>query len=554
MRRNEWLCAAFWLALLLAACGDEGSNDVDAGTDGDTDADGGTDTDTEGWDPRFDAFVEALIVDLENNDAYGVSAAVMEDGVVTFAAAFGSKDPDGLEPLTPDTLMQIGSTTKQMTAAALLQKVEDGLVGVDDALEELLPELEFELDGTWDDQVTMHHLLSHQGGFFDWIPWNGPSDDAELVDYTYDTFDDIYFLMSPPGAFWNYSNPNFIFAGLVTETLDSRPWPDIMVEDVFAPLGMERTFLRKTEVEADGDFAMSYGLGVDDLSTGIPGPVEMADVPDPGWARPAGLTWTTPTQMMAWAKFLMDGDPAVLSGDLRAEITAEQVDTLYGAGSMHYGYGEFVERGYAALDGQWYETPVWEHGGNTLSFTHIFYVLPEHDFAVSICSSAYGTDFSNALDVAITTLVDLPEPSAPPEYVIDPAQFDRHVGTYNDQFNVGEMIITREGDTLLVEMPTLVFYGYDVGPELVAISSDLFYLYIDGYAYDITFVPLVEGGPSQYARNRSFVTTRVGEEPDAGVIEAGETEAVAMPSREDIERWMLQARLNPVPVRTAPPR
>jgi CubicO group peptidase (beta-lactamase class C family) len=526
-------------ALALAGCGDEGGSAVDAGTDG------GADADTDGWDPRFDAFAEALQEELAASDAYGVSAAVMEGGVVTFAAAFGAKDPEGLEPLTPDTLMQIGSTTKQMTAAALLGKVEDGLIELDDTLEESLPELEFALDATWDDQITVHHLLSHQGGFFDWIPWDGPAADSELVDYTYDAFDDEYWLMSPPGAFWNYSNPNFVFAGLLAETLDARPWPDIMAEDLFAPLGMARSFLRKTEVEADGDYALSYGLGVDDLVTGIMGPVAMADVPDPGWARPAGLAWTTPTQMMAWAGFLMDGDPAVLSDDLRAEITTAQVDTLYGAGSMAYGYGEFVETGYWALDGSWYETPVWEHGGNTLSFTNIFYVLPEHDFAVAICSSAYSTDFSHALDVAITTLVDLPEPSAPPEYEIDPAQFDRHVGTYDDPYNVGEMIVAREGDALLVEMPVLELYGLDVAPELTPVSSEIFILYIDGYGYDLTFVPLAEGGQSEYARNRSFVPTRV---------EGGGKGARAAPSRAEVERCLRRARLTPSPVRIAPPR
>jgi hypothetical protein len=205
-----------------------------------------------------------------------------------------------------------------------------------------------------------------------------------------------------------------------------------------------------------------------------------------------------------------------------------------------------VERGYAALDGQWYEMPVWEHGGNTLSFTHIFYILPDRDFAVSICSSGDGTDFSPSLDAAITTLVDLPEPSAGPQYVIDPAQFDNHVGTYTDPWNVGDMIVTREGDTLLVSMPTLTGHGYVVTPELVPISSDIFYLYIDGVGYDITFVPLVAGGPSQYARNRTFVTTRVAKSALAADRR--------VPTRDEIARWITRSRLTQAPVRIARPR
>ncbi|MDD5308830.1 MAG: serine hydrolase, partial [Deltaproteobacteria bacterium] len=529
--------ASILLAALCGACGSEGGSDADASTD--TPGDGGADTDTTGdSDPRFDAFVEALRADLAASTAYGVSAAVMEDGVVTFAQAFGSKDPDLALPLTPGTLMQIGSTTKQMTAVALLRKVEDGLVSLDDTLEETLPEMEFTKDAAWDDQITLRHLLSHQGGLVDWTLGDVSSDDAALASYLYGAFAEQAYLMSPPGAFWNYSNPNFALAGLVTEALDTRPWPDIMRDDVFGPLGMPRTFARKTEVEADGDYALSYGLGLDDLTTGAVGPVSMDQMPDPAGDRPAGFVWTTPTQMMAWARFIMDGDPDVLSDALRGEITTAQVDTLFGAGSMSYGYGMFVETGYYALNGEWYEMPVWEHGGATMSFSHVFYILPDSRFAVAICSSAYEADFSRSLDAAITTLVDLPEPTAAPKYEIDPAQFDRHVGTYTDPWNVGDMVITRQGDTLLADMPAMASYGYTVRPELEPLSSDIFYMYIDDTPYDITFIPLTAGGPSQYARNRAFVTTRV---PDA----APAAPTLPLASREDVARLLRQARMEP---------
>ncbi|HSA32357.1 MAG TPA: serine hydrolase domain-containing protein [bacterium] len=487
-------------------------------------------------DIRFDPFIAALKKDLEKSDAYGVSTAVMKDGAVIFAAAYGSKDPAGKTPLTPDTLMQIGSTTKQMTAAGLLRKVEAGALALDDTIEELLPDLEFARDASWDDALTPHLLLSHQGGFYDWIPWNGPPDDTELADNTYGVYDELYYLMNPPGAFWNYSNPNFVLAGLITETLDTRKWPDIMREDLFVPLGMDRTFLRKSEVEKDGDYALSFGLGIDDLQSGESGPVTMEMMPDPGWGRPAGLVWTTPTQMMRWARFLMEGEPEVLADDLREKMVEEQVDTRYGMGTVHYGYGLFVERGYMSEAGDWYEVPVWEHGGNTLSFTNIFYMFPEQDFAVAICSSAYGTDFSHSLDAAVMSLAGLPAPAADaPVYTIDPARFDDHVGTYDDPNNVGTLIVTRKNDDLFVEAPDLAGYGLSVTPQLTAISSDIFYLYIDGTPYDITFIRTGEEGPSTYIRQRAFVATRVEDE----------TSPRRAPSREMVERWLAHRRVEP---------
>ena len=497
----------------------------------------------QGWDPRFDDFAQSLQQDLAMSKAYGVSAAVMENGVVTFAQAFGSKDSYGAVQLTPDTLMQIGSTTKQMTAVALLRNVEVGQVSLSDSLEQVLPLLEFALDGSWDDQVTLQHLLTHQGAFNDSLLWANPAD-SQLADYTYATFDDESFLMNPPGVFWNYSNPNFVLAGLISEALDVRAWPDIMKEDVFVPLGMNRTFLRKTEVEADGDYALSYGYGVDDLPNGYQGHVEMDMVPDPGWSRPAGFVWTTPTQMLTWAKFLMDGNPTVLGETLRLAINSEQVDTLHPVGSTFYGYGQFVHRGHLTEDGKWHETPVWEHGGNTWSFTNIFYVLPEHDFAVAICISGYGVNFFSSVDTAIMTLVELPAPTPAPEHPFVPSRLDDRVGTYLDEFNVGAMIITRDGDSLSIQMPDLVALGYDVQPALAAVTSEYFYVFIDGYPYDLTFIPLGGGGRSHFVRNRMFVTTRV---PD-GVIGGRPTLTKA-----NVERMLIRARLEPIPMRPIPP-
>jgi CubicO group peptidase (beta-lactamase class C family) len=236
----------------------------------------------------------------------------------------------------------------------------------------------------------------------------------------------------------------------------------------------------------------------------------MNDIRDSAFTRPAGLVWSTPSQMATWCRFLMEGNPEILSDERRAALTSEQVDTGYVSGNMHYGYGMFVWRGYETQDGAWYPTTVWEHGGNTFSFTNILTILPEHEFAVVITSSAFGTDFSHSVDVAVETLIeDLPAPEAAPEYTFDPTTFDRHVGTYEDPFNVGTLLVSLEGDELRVEAPELAAAGLDVDPVLEPVSSELFLLTIDGQPLDVTFIPETPGGESTYLRNRSFVVTRV---------------------------------------------
>lgn len=506
---------------------------------------GGATTSVGGWDARFDPLMEALQEDLAASDALGVSVAVLENGQITFAHALGSKDGQGADPLMPHTLMQIGSTTKQITAAAMLQKVQSGALSLDDDLETLLPMLEFTQDPTWDDQIHVRHLISHQGGLYDFTEWNKLSDDARLASFTYGSFAQSAYLMNPPGVFWNYSNPNFSLAGLVTEELDTRAWPDIMREDVFTPLGMDRTFLRKSEVEADGDYALSYGLS--NLADSTPGVVSMQQMGDSAWVRPAGLAWTTPSQMAQWASFLMHGDDTVLDGALRSEITSEQVDTGFLNGNLHYGYGMFVWRGYLTKEGTWYPVRVWEHGGNTLSFTNAMTILPDQEFAVVITSSAFGTDFSHSVDVAVESLVEgLPAPAAAPAYTVDPTTFGRHVGTYSDPHNVGDVIITQVGDELHVSMPDLDAAGFTVDPVLTAVSSEIFVVVIDGNPLDLTFIPSAPGGDTIYLRNRAFVASRP-EPPPMAALAPAPARTSAPVSRATVDASLRRARIDGLP-------
>lgn len=515
---------ALLILLALAAC--------NRGSDVDT-----ADTDDTGeLDPtQFEPLEEALQADLAASHAYSVSAAVYRNGRVIWAQAYGQLGPDGGTP-TPDTLYQIGSTTKQMTAVGLLQRVEDGEAALDDDLETLLPELDFALDPSWDDQITLHHLLTHQGAIYDWIDWSRTDDDDDLADYAYGFTADNLFLMAPPGSFWNYSNPNFIFAGLVTEELDgSRYWSDIMAQDVYQPLGMDRTWLRRSEVAADGDYAESYGYGLSTLATGQLVHVTLDDTPDPGSARPAGLAWSTPTQMLTWADFIMHGDASVLSDALRQEMMEPQVSTLY-SDEGFYGYGLMVDEGITVSETEHYPVRVISHGGNTLSFSSELYMIPSSDCALSILSSGYATDFTQSVITGLTTLCpDLPEPDEPTGYSFDPDLIDRHVGHYDDPYNVGEVFVTREGDGLQVEAPFLEQLGYTVAPDLVHLSTDIWYVSVDGTWMDITFIPETEGGDSEWIRNRSFVVTRVDEDtpPPADL---------PPPSREAVRRWLDEAR------------
>jgi CubicO group peptidase (beta-lactamase class C family) len=462
-------------------------------------------------DPRFDALRAAIAADLSASTAAGVSVAVYENGAITFAEGFGSTRPSEEIPVTADTLFHIGSTTKMLTAIAVLQDVEDGALSLDTPLAVAYPNSEFSLNSDWNDELQIHHLLSHTAGTFEYYDQTANPNDSALQ-YWYDnTYFEYFWLMSPPGAFWNYSNANFSIAGLVLEHLSGDAYADLMTERVFAPLGMDRTYMRKTEAEADGDYALGNGYSLKPDGSYDFGALSIDDVTDPADGRPAGAgTWSTPTQMMAVADFLLNGAPEVLSDDLLTELTSTQSPMHGFLDTWSYGYGLMLVDGYTAGD-NWYDTPSWGHGGATLSGTSEFAVLPEHDFAISILSSTYGADFSGTIQAATTSLLDLGEPADPPAFGFDSSRLDDHVGTYEDPFNVGTAIVTRSGSTLEIEMPDLEAGESDIEVELQTLTDTIFLVTIDGTAYDITFIG-EPGSPSQHLKNRSFVLSRTAPE------------------------------------------
>lgn len=500
-----------WTLPLLLACRD-GATDVKTSRETEpaptTDTSTGVSTDTP-IDERFQPLVDQLLLDLAENDAPGVSVAVMEGGVVTFAAGFGSARPDAEAPVTTDTLFQLGSTTKMFTAVAVLQEVEAGRLSLDQTVDTLVPELEPAANPGSFSQMTVRHLLTHQGGFYDALDWSDSPDDAYLAEWL-ESYADTYWLMADPGVFFNYSNPNWSVAGRLLEVVDpeGRPYAERVESEVFRPLGMERTTFSKAQARTDGDYALGVGYDIDRQGRATYGDLTMLMIDDNASSRPAGgCTWSTPTELLQMASFLMAGDPGVLDDALRQQLVSAQVSTL-GPLDDAYGYGLFVTPGFSLSDG-YHDVELWTHGGNTLGYTSDFYVVPSEGFAISIMSSGYGQDFTPSVATALETLLDVGPPVAAPEVPFDPARLDDHVGTYEDVVN-GAFTIEREGDGLTIDWPLLAAYDYEVAPELVPISDAYWLLEIDGVPYDLTFVG-EPGTPSDYAANRIFVGRRAEE-------------------------------------------
>lgn len=464
--------------------------------------------------PAFAAIREAVAQDLKRSPyASGASVAIWYQGKIIFAEGFGSAHPEKEQEVLPTTLFQIGSDTKKLTAIALLQEVEAGNLALDTSLAQALPQLQFQKNPSLSSEITPHHLISHQTALYDYTPWSSLPDDGELASVAYGRFAENEHGYAPPGSYWNYSNPNFSLAGLVVEETEGRPYADVLEEKVLRPLGLEHSYARQSEVEAVGDYATGKGLffpnGLDSFETFGETPeyevrtVEMSEQSDNAFIRPAGLVWSTASDMAMLGAFLIHGNSAVLSDSLREQMVTPQALLNPTVPGQYYGYGMMLFDGFHIGADTYIARPLWEHGGNTMTMTSAIYVLPEDDFVLTVLSNGYGDNFTNTAVTALQGIVSLPAPSEAPA-VPEASDLESYVGTWEDPNGIGSITLTWVDDHLEVSVPSLEAGGHKVKSTLTPAFKDVFYLRVDNYDYDVTFVDGADGTPHKYLRNRQF--------------------------------------------------
>ncbi|NQZ07723.1 MAG: serine hydrolase, partial [Algicola sp.] len=231
----------------------------------------------------------------------------------------------------------------------------------------------------------------------------------------------------------------------------------------------------------------------------------LEQISEPTFGKPAGgYTWSTTSALVKMGQFLMDGNTDVLPDELQQKLTQSHIGLEMGL-PTGYGYGVFVSEG-LFRDGQWYNIPGWSHGGNTLEYTNIFWVLPQQNVVISIMSSGYSTNFGETLVEAIKSVVEFPAASENPMPPVDTALFEKHVGDY--ELDSSLVHITEQDNVLNIEIPDLDAEGTQYSRFLNGVAGSHFIFSADGQEIGLTFFADETDGLSNYIRNRSFVAIR----------------------------------------------
>jgi len=275
-------------------------------------------------DPAMKARVDAIAAGvMEQRGVPSASVAVVQGGKLVYTHAYGRAHVDPDKAATPEMRYSIGSISKQFTAAAILILQEEGKLKLDDAVGKYVPGL------TRGDEVTIRQVLSHTSGYQDFWPedylmkpMEQPTTAQEILGQWAKKPLDF-----EPGTQWQYSNTNYVIAGLIVEKVSGQKLMDFLGEHVFHPLGM-RSVWNSDEARLTQTDATAY------LRNAL-GPLRLAPKEGRGWMFAAGELAMTAHDLALWDESLIA--QKLLKPESYREMFTE-VKTKDGKGT-HYGLG-----------------------------------------------------------------------------------------------------------------------------------------------------------------------------------------------------------------------
>ena len=318
---------------------------------------------------------------LTKTGAPSASVAVVKDGKITYTHAYGLARIDPPMPATAEMRYSIGSISKQFTSSAILMLAEDGKLSLDDKMSRWFPDL------TRANDVTVRELLSMTSGYQDFWPQDyvmprmlEPVTAQEILnEWARKPLD------FEPGTKWQYSNTNYVIAGVIVEKVAGMPLLDFLQRRVFGPLQM--TSVYNTDLAAlGGNEPMRY------LRYAL-GPLRPAPKEGRGWMFAVGELAMTAHDLALWDISLID--QSILKPASYKSLETE-VELANGVGTR-YALGVGVGMG----DGRRFIS----HGGEVSGFTATNTVYPDDRAAVVVFTNLDATGASSQIATRIGNLL-----------------------------------------------------------------------------------------------------------------------------------------------------
>lgn len=331
---------------------------------------------------RIDAAAKRI---LKGTGVPSASVAIVKDGRVAYAQAYGLAHIAPDVPATPDMAYPIGSISKQFTASAMLVLQQEHKLSINDPVAKYFPTL------TRASDITLRNLLTMTSGYEDYAPqdyiipeWLKPVDPKEIV---------MKWATKPldfePGTQYQYSNTNFVLAALIVEKVSGEPFAKFLRDHVLTPAGLQgivNTYTDRKKLRVTG--YVSYALQ----------PVHEQPLEGTNWYFGDGDLAMPASTLAAWDIVIMNRS-LLTAESYRQFETAMQLkdgtDTGYGLGiDVH-------ERTFP--DGSRHLE--FEHGGEVGGFVAENILYPEDKIAVVVLTNEVASGAASSIASAIKPML-----------------------------------------------------------------------------------------------------------------------------------------------------
>ena len=287
----------------------------------------------------------------------GASISLGKRGVTLIAKGYGHADLTSCQPVQSATEFQIGSVTKQFTAAAVLKLQAAGALNIDDSVSTQLPAYGF------DARITVRMLLNQTAGLPDYTSFTDASSwTTGVSEQTVLTQIASAAGLFTPGSAYSYSNSNYFVLGAVVEAVTGVSYPDYLTEQIYPSAG-----LAHTQYTQPSQSAAPYSTGS-----------SPATIADPSFEFAAGALWSNVNDLTTWDGALYDSK-VIPSGSFSLMVTPPNVPAFQQGTPSNYGMG--WARGMAVG-----HDFVW-HDGMTSGYSAFNGLFLDDGFSISILTN-----------------------------------------------------------------------------------------------------------------------------------------------------------------------
>ena len=330
--------------------------------------------------PDTKSQVDAVFAEYDRSDSPGCSLGVYRDGKIVYARGYGMANLELGVANSPQTVFDIGSTSKQFTAFSIQLLAREGKLSLDDDIRKWLPEIP-----AYGKTITIRHLLHHTSGLRDYLvamelsgmqeeDWTTEQDALDIIARQ----KGVNF---PPGQEYLYSNTGFFLLGVIVKRASGQPLREFAAEHIFVPLGMRHTQFNELHTRIIPNRATGYqkqkppaaAFGIEEPSAAFG--IEMSN-----WEQIGdGSVLTTVEDLQKWDENFYEPRNGV--GDAKLMETMQDVGVLNSGKKITYAS--------ALVIGTFRGLPTVSHGGSWAGYRAQLMRFPKQHFSVAcLCNLA----------------------------------------------------------------------------------------------------------------------------------------------------------------------